>query len=371
VSGAARLTVDLGARSYEIVVGPGLLERAGEELRQVLRRREVILVTDEQVAATPHLATLEASLAGAAIASRRIVLPPGEASKSMAELERLLDRILAAGVERSTTLLAVGGGVIGDLAGFAAAILLRGLDYVQIPTTLLAQVDSAVGGKTGINARQGKNLIGAFHQPRLVLSDTDALATLPARQLRAGYAEIVKYGVIDRPELFAWLEQQGSALLAGDALAQQHAIVESCRAKAALVAADERETGARALLNLGHTFGHALEALAGYGEALLHGEAVALGIGLAAALSVRLGFCPAADAERIRRHFAAVGLPTSRATIAVPGLGPEAILAAMARDKKVQGGRLRLVLLRGIGQAFADAEVEPEELLALLRAPEP
>jgi 3-dehydroquinate synthase len=371
VSGAARLTVDLGARSYEIVVGPGLLERAGEELRQVLRRREVILVTDEQVAATPHLATLEASLAGAAIASRRIVLPPGEASKSMAELERLLDRILAAGVERSTTLLAVGGGVIGDLAGFAAAILLRGLDYVQIPTTLLAQVDSAVGGKTGINARQGKNLIGAFHQPRLVLSDTDALATLPARQLRAGYAEIVKYGVIDRPELFAWLEQQGSALLAGDALAQQHAIVESCRAKAALVAADERETDARAVLNLGHTFGHALEALAGYGEALLHGEAVALGMVLAATLSVRLGFCPAADAERIRRHFAGVGLPTSRATIAVPGLGPEAILAAMARDKKVQGGRLRLVLLRGIGQAFAGAEVEPADLLALLRAPEP
>jgi len=370
VSAAARLTVDLGARSYEIVVGPGLLERAGDELNQVLRRPDVVLVTDEQVAATPHLATLEASLAGAAIASRRIVLPPGEASKSMAQLERLLERILAAGVERSSTLLALGGGVIGDLAGFAAAILLRGLDYVQIPTTLLAQVDSAVGGKTGINARQGKNLIGAFHQPRLVLSDTDALATLPARQLRAGYAEIVKYGVIDRPELFAWLEEHGPALLAGDAAAQQHAILESCRAKAALVAADERESGARALLNLGHSFGHALEALAGYGEALLHGEAVALGIVLAATLSARLGLCPAADVERIRSHLAAVGLPTRRAAM-VPGLAPEAILAAMARDKKVQGGRLRFVLLRGIGQAFAGAEVEPAELLALLRAPEP
>jgi 3-dehydroquinate synthase len=370
MTGAARLTVDLGVRSYEIVVGPGLLERAGDELHRVLRRPEVVLVTDEQVAATPHLARLEASLAGAAIASCRIVLPPGEASKSLAELDRLLDRILAAGVERSTTLLALGGGVIGDLAGFAAAIVLRGIDYVQIPTTLLAQVDSAVGGKTGINTRHGKNLIGSFHQPRLVLSDTDALATLPARQLRAGYAELAKYGIIDRPELFAWLEQQGPALLAGDAAAQQHAIVESCRAKAALVAADERETGARALLNLGHTFGHALEALAGYGEALLHGEAVALGIVLAAALSVRLGFCPAADAERIRRHFAAVGLPTTRAAVASQGLAAEAILAAMARDKKVQGGRPRFVLLRGIGQAFAGTEVEPAELLALLRAPE-
>ncbi|MCE3250353.1 MAG: aroB, partial [Geminicoccaceae bacterium] len=217
----------------------------------------------------------------------------------------------------------------------------------------------------------GKNLIGSFHQPRLVLSDTDVLASLPARQLRAGYAEVVKYGVIDRPDFFAWLERHGPALLEGDALAQQHAIVESCRAKAALVAVDERETGARALLNLGHSFGHALEALAGYGEALLHGEAVALGIVLAAALSVRLGFCPAADAERIRRHLAAVGLPTSRAAIAAPGLAPDAIVAAMARDKKVEDGRLRFVLLRGIGQAFAGAEVEPAELLALLRAPEP
>ena len=371
MTGAARLTVDLGARSYEIVVGPGLLERAGAELRGVLRRPEVVLVTDEQVAATPHLATLEASLAGAAIVSRRIVLPSGEVTKSMAELERLLERILAAGVERSTTLLAFGGGVIGDLAGFAAAILLRGIDCVQIPTTLLAQVDSAVGGKTGINARQGKNLIGSFHQPRLVLSDTDVLASLPARQLRAGYAEVVKYGVIDRPDFFAWLERHGPALLEGDAAAQQHAIVESCRAKAALVATDERERGARALLNLGHSFGHALEALAGYDEALLHGEAVALGIVLAATLSVRLGYCPAADAERIRRHLAAMGLPTSRAAIPVPGLAPDAIVAAMARDKKVQDGRLRFVLLRGIGQAFAGAEVETAELLALLRAPEP
>jgi 3-dehydroquinate synthase len=371
VTRAARLAVDLGARSYQIVVGPGVLERAGGELRQVLRRPETIVVTDEHVAATPHLARLEASLAAAGIASRRIVVPAGETSKSMAELERLLDRILAAGVERSTTLVAFGGGVIGDLAGFAAAILLRGLDHVQIPTTLLAQVDSAVGGKTGINSRHGKNLIGSFHQPRLVLSDTEVLASLPARQLRAGYAEVVKYGVIDRAEFFAWLERHGAALLAGDAEAQQHAIVESCRAKAALVAADERETGARALLNLGHTFAHGLEAVAGYGEELLHGEAVALGIVLAARLSVRLGLCPAAEAERIRRHFAAVGLPTARAMIKADGFGAEALLAAMARDKKVADGRPRFVLLRGIGQAFTGSAVEPAELLALLSAAEP
>jgi 3-dehydroquinate synthase len=366
VSGPPRLTVELGARSYEIVVGPGLLPRAGAALEGLLRQPRVILVTDTNLAASAHLASLQGSLAAAAIAQQTIVLPAGEASKSFGELERLLDRILAAGIERGTTILALGGGVIGDLAGFAAAILLRGLDYVQIPTSLLAQVDSAVGGKTGINARQGKNLIGAFHQPRLVLADTDVLASLPPRQLRAGYAEVVKYGVIDRPEFFAWLEEHGAALLAGDGLLQQHAILESCRAKAALVASDERERGARALLNLGHTFGHAFEALTGYGDSLLHGEAVALGIVLAAELSVRLGLCPAADAARIRRHLAAVGLPVSPAAIRADGLTPERLVAAMAHDKKVEGGRPRFVLLRGIGQAFSGSEVAPAELLALL-----
>jgi 3-dehydroquinate synthase len=366
-----RLSVDLGARSYEIVIGAGLLRRAGEELRAVLRQPRTIVVTDEHLAASGHLATLEASLAAAGIDSRTIVMPAGEGSKSLAALGDLLQRILTQGVERGSTLIAFGGGVVGDLAGFAAAILLRGIDYVQIPTSLLAQVDSAVGGKTGINAPQGKNLIGSFHQPRLVLSDTEVLASLPPRQLRAGYAEVVKYGVIDRPEFFAWLEKHGRAVLAGDAAAQRHAIVESCRAKAALVANDEREGGARALLNLGHTFGHALEALSGYGERLLHGEAVALGIVLAAALSVRLGLCPAADAERIRRHLDAVGLPTARAMVGVEGFVPEALIAAMASDKKVVGARPRFVLLRGIGQAIAGAVVEPAELLALLRASAP
>jgi 3-dehydroquinate synthase len=371
MTASERLTVELGPRSYEIVIGAGLLHRAGAELRPVLREPRAVVVTDRHLAATPHLATLEASLQAAAIECRTLVVPAGESSKSMAELERLLDQLLAAGIERGTTLIALGGGVVGDLAGFAAAILLRGLDYVQIPTSLLAQVDSAVGGKTGINTRQGKNLIGSFHQPRLVLSDTAVLASLPPRQLRAGYAEVVKYGVIDRPEFFAWLERHGAALLAGDAALQQHAIVESCRAKAALVASDERERGARALLNLGHTFGHALEALAGYDESLLHGEAVALGIVLAATLSVRLGLCPAADAARIRAHFAAVGLPTARAAAGAGGFAAEALIAAMAHDKKAVDARPRFVLLRGIGRAFAGATVEPAELLALLRACDP
>jgi 3-dehydroquinate synthase len=368
VSPAQRLSVDLGARSYQIVIGAGLLRQAGEELRAVLRQPRTILVTDQHLAATGHLAMLEASLQAAGIAWRTIVVPAGEGSKSLAGLGQLLDQILAQGIERGSTLIAFGGGVVGDLAGFAAAILLRGIDYVQIPTSLLAQVDSAVGGKTGINAPQGKNLIGSFHQPRLVLSDTDVLASLPPRQLRAGYAEVVKYGVIDRPPFFAWLERHGGALLAGDAALQQHAIVESCRAKAALVARDEREGGARALLNLGHTFGHALEALSGYGERLLHGEAVALGIVLAATLSVRLGLCPAADAERIRGHFESVGLPTARAMVGADGFPAEALVDAMASDKKVVDERPRFVLLRGIGQAFAGTAVERGELLALLRA---
>jgi 3-dehydroquinate synthase len=371
VTAAARLRVDLDERSYEIVVGSGLLERAGAELGQILRRPDVIIVTDQNLARSGHLQTLAAGLAAARIGRRHIILPAGETTKSMAQLEQLLDQILAMGIERSTTIVAFGGGVIGDLAGFAAAILLRGLDYVQVPTSLLAQVDSAVGGKTGINSRHGKNLIGSFHQPRLVLSDTDVLASLPARELRAGYAEVVKYALIDRPEFFAWLEEHGPALLAGDRAARQYAILESCRAKAELVAADEREIGARALLNLGHTFAHAVEALTGYGEKLLHGEAVALGIVLAFALSVRLGLCPAADAERVCRHFAAVGLPTARSMIGAEGLSADALLAAMGRDKKVTGGRPHFVLLRGIGRAFTGAEVEPAELRALLSAARP
>jgi 3-dehydroquinate synthase len=365
VSEAARVRVDLGDRGYDIVVGRGLLARAGRELA-ALGGRDLVVVTDDNLAATEHLGRFEASLDAAALAHRRIVLPAGEASKSMAQLERLLDRLLEAGVERSTTIVAFGGGVIGDLAGFCAAILLRGVPYVQVPTSLLAQVDSAVGGKTGVNARHGKNLIGAFHQPKLVLADTDVLATLAPRELRAGYAEVVKYGLIDQPEFFAWLERHGAGLLAGDAAAQQHAIVTSCVAKAAIVAADERETDRRALLNLGHTFAHAYEALAGYGDSLLHGEAVALGMVQAFALSVRLGLCPTADLTRVRAHLAAVGLPTDPLAIHQGGFDAAAMMAAMGRDKKVAAGRIRFVLVRGIGAAFISDQVPAEVLRDLL-----
>jgi 3-dehydroquinate synthase len=368
VSQDQRIAIELGARSYEVVVGSGVLARAGGEMAPVLRRPDAVVVTDSNLAATPHLATLERSLQAAGIAHRSIVLPPGEATKSIAQLDELLDRLLDLGIDRATTIVALGGGVLGDLAGFAAAIALRGLDCVQVPTTLLAQVDSAIGGKTGINTRHGKNLIGAFHQPRLVLADVAALGTLSPRELRAGYAEVVKYGLIDRPDFFAWLEAHGAEVLAGDPAAQQHAVVESCRAKAAVVAADEREAGVRALLNLGHTFAHALEAECGYGEELLHGEAVALGLVLAFDLSVRLGLCPAADAERVRAHLGAVGLPTTLGAIRSEGFAADALLGPMARDKKAEGGRPRFVLTRGIGQAFAGVEVDPAQLDALLEA---
>ena len=357
---AQRLTVDLGTRSYDIVVGSGLLGRAGREIAPVLRRPDAIVITDSNVAGGPHLITLERSLEAAGIAHRSIVLSPGEATKSMAQLGELLDRLFDRDIDRATTIVALGGGVIGDLAGFAAAIALRGIDYVQVPTTLLAQVDSAIGGKTGINTRHGKNLVGAFHQPRLVVADVAVLGTLPPRELRAGYAEVVKYGLIDRPGFFDWLEARGREVLDGVAAAQQHAVVESCRAKAAVVAADEREGGARALLNLGHTFAHALETACGYGDELLHGEAVALGLVLAFDLSVRLGFCPAADAARVRTHLGAVGLPTTLGAIRSAGFAVDALLGPMARDKKAKAGRPRFVLTRGIGRAFAGVEVDAD-----------
>jgi 3-dehydroquinate synthase len=258
--------------------------------------------------------------------------------------------------------VALGGGVIGDLTGFAAAILLRGLDFVQVPTTLLAQVDSSVGGKTGIDSPQGKNLIGSFHQPRLVLADTEALSTLPRRELLAGYAEIVKYGLIDDPEFFHWLETHGHKVIDGDPEARLHAIYKSCQAKARIVAADERESGQRALLNLGHTFGHALEAETGFSEALLHGEAVAIGMVMAFELSVRLGLCPAEDAERLRRHLAAVGLPTDPGHIEGRVFSPAALIEHMTRDKKVRDGRMTFVLARGIGQAFLTRDVAASDL---------
>ena len=362
------LRVDLADRSYDILVGDNLLSQAGQHIAPILRHKRAFIVTDETIAGL-HLATLERALEDAGIAFEAIVLPPGEKTKNFSHLESLCERLLEMKVERSSTLIALGGGVIGDLTGFAAAILLRGIEFVQIPTTLLAQVDSSVGGKTGINANRGKNLIGSFHQPRLVLADTGTLSTLPRRQLLAGYAEIAKYGLIGDLEFFAWLEGHGSALIDGDPVARRHAVKTSCAAKAAIVADDERETGTRALLNLGHTFAHALEAETGYGGDLLHGEAVAIGMVMAFELSARLKLCPWEDAARVRRHLAAIGLPTG---LDADGGGqpwsPANLVNHMSRDKKVSGGRITFVLARGIGQAYLCDSVETAEVEALLTA---
>ena len=362
-----RVRVELGARGYDIVVGTGVLADAGDELKALGVKRAVV-VTDETVAGL-YLPALARSLALAGIRNDRIVVPPGEASKSFAGLEKLIEDMLALGIERSTVVVALGGGVVGDLAGFAAAIALRGLDYVQIPTTLLAQIDSSVGGKTAIDSRHGKNLVGAFHQPRLVLADTAMLDTLPPRELVAGYAEVVKYGLIDDAPFFAWLEKHGLALIAGDAAARREAIVACCRAKARVVALDERESGPRALLNLGHTFGHALEAELDFRpDLLLHGEAVALGMLMAFDLSVRLGLAPGADAERVRRHFDMIGLPTGLkgARLGDRRFDVEGLLGRMGRDKKVREGRMTFILVRGIGKAFLSQDVDAAALRDLL-----
>jgi 3-dehydroquinate synthase len=362
-----RLRVALGARTYDIVVGPGLIEQAGSEILPLMRRRQAVIVTDETVA--PHyLAPLRDSLAAAAIAHHTVLLPPGEETKDLGHFGRLAEEILACGIERGTMLVALGGGVVGDVTGFAAATLLRGIDFVQIPTTLLAQVDSSVGGKTGINTRLGKNLIGAFYQPRLVLADTATLATLPRRELLAGYAETVKYGLIRDPEFFAWCERQGNALCALEPGPLRHAVVTSCAMKAAIVAVDEREEGDRALLNFGHTFGHALEAETGFSSRLLHGEAVALGMMLAFDFAARLGLAPTAEGDRVRRHFAATGLPTGLAAVGLSGIPAERLLAHMGRDKKVRDGRIALILPRRIGDAFIMKDAPVDELRDFLSA---
>jgi shikimate kinase/3-dehydroquinate synthase len=323
----------------------------------ILPQKRVAIISDATVAGL-HLATLQASLDEVGIAHQVITVPPGEASKSFESFGRVVAKLLDLKVDRHTTVVALGGGVIGDLAGFAAAATLRGLPFVQIPTSLLAQVDSSVGGKTGINAPQGKNLIGAFHQPKLVLADTSILGTLPVREWRAGYAEIVKAGLIADADFYAWCEAQGAAMLAGDAALVAQAVERAVAFKAAVVADDEREEkkdGGRALLNLGHTFAHALEAETGYGAGLLHGEAVAVGIVLATELSAHLGLCPQEDPGRIAAHFASVGLP-----IRIAELPVEHLLAHMKQDKKMKAGKLTFILTHGIGQAFTCADV-PED----------
>lgn len=365
-AGTARVRVDLPGRAYDILVGPGLLAQAAEHLRPVLRRPRVAIVTDETVARV-HLPGLLAALAEAGIAASHLALPPGEATKGWAQFSRTVEWLLEQRVERGDLVLAFGGGVIGDLAGFAAAVVRRGVRFVQLPTTLLAQVDSSVGGKTGINTAQGKNLVGAFHQPVLVLADTALLDTLPPRDLLAGYGEVVKYGLLGDAAFFAWLEANGPRLAAGDAAARVHAVRRSCEMKAAIVMRDETEQGDRALLNLGHTFCHALEAATGYGDRLLHGEGVAIGCALAFELSARLGLCAQEDPSRVRAHLRAMGMKTDIADIPGDLPGAEALLGLMGQDKKVVEGRLRFILARGIGQAFVTADVPNEAVLDLLR----
>lgn len=358
--------VDLGERSYDIHIAPDLLGHAGEILRPLLKQKRVFIVTDENLAVR-HLKTLQASLDTAAIAHTTEVLSPGEGTKDFAHLERLLDTMQQAGCERSTTILALGGGVIGDLAGFAASILLRGVPFIQIPTTLLAQVDSSVGGKTAIDTRWGKNLVGSFYQPRLVLADIDLLTTLPEREVKAGYAEIVKYGLIDDPDFFVWLERNGPALLAGDREARRYAVSRSCENKARIVGEDERESGKRALLNLGHTFAHALETEAGYGDLLLHGEAVSIGMVLAFMLSVRLGLCPQSDLDRLRRHLTATQMPILPPSMNGRPWDADKLVAHMGSDKKVQDGKIGFIVARGIGQAFQSRDIAASEAAAVLR----
>ena len=363
------VNVALADRSYDIVIGRGLVASLGARIRALRPGAKVAIVSDDNVAAL-HIAATEASLASAGIESSRIVVAAGEASKSYATFEKVCEALIAARIERDDLVVALGGGVIGDLAGYASASVRRGLDFVQVPTSLLAQVDSSVGGKTGINSKQGKNLIGAFHQPILVIADTAVLDTLPAREFRAGYAEVAKYGLLGDAAFFSWLEANWQDVFAGGAgsgsSCREHAIAVSCRAKAGVVARDERESGERALLNLGHTFGHALEAGAGYSDRLLHGEGVALGMALAFEFSARKGLLPAAEAERAVRHLAAAGLPTHLKD--VPGGVPDAdrLMDLISQDKKVKRGRLTFILVRGIGEAFVAPDIDPAEVRGFL-----
>jgi len=350
------VTVTLGERSYDILIGSGLVDGAGAHIAQRFPGVRVAIVTDTNVAAL-HLKRLEKSLGNAGVAATTITVAAGEKSKSFATMEEVVNQLLAARLERGDLVIAFGGGVIGDLAGFSAAITRRGMGFIQMPTSLLAQVDSSVGGKTGINSQYGKNLVGAFYQPALVLADTEVLDTLPRREFCAGYAEMVKYGLIDQPDFFEWLEGNWEEVFAGGA-ARGAAIARSCRSKARVVARDEREAGERALLNLGHTFGHALEAATAYDSArLVHGEGVAIGMVLAYEFSHRLGLCGDNSAARLVAHLQAVGLPTQLGQIP-GGVGDvDGLMRHIAQDKKVNRGALTFILVRGLGEAFIARDI--------------
>jgi 3-dehydroquinate synthase len=356
--------ITLAGHSYPVVIGPALLENAAYWISPLLPRQHSVIITDETVAAL-HLPKLQQNLESNGIKLDVLVLPTGEKTKNWQTLERILAFLVDAKIERTDAIVALGGGVIGDITGFAASILRRGCNFIQLPTTLLAQVDSSVGGKTAINMPQGKNLVGAFHQPVLVLADTDVLATLPRRELLAGYAEVVKYGLINDAAFFDWCDTHAEALVAGDTSARAHAIETSVRAKGFIVAQDPHETnGTRALLNLGHTFGHALEAETGYSNALLHGEGVAAGIVLAFQFSTARGICSAADAARVTAHFNRLAMKTSIAAITTAS-GAK-LVAHMLQDKKRQQGTLPFLLARGIGQTYLDASVNLADVAAFL-----
>lgn len=351
------LRVELGARAYDIQIGEGLLAQAGALMAGLDVSGKVAVITDENVAAL-HLGTLEAGLAASGIKMVSLSLPAGEATKSWPHFSRAVDWLLAQKVERGDVVIALGGGVIGDLVGFAAAVLRRGVRYVQIPTSLLAQVDSSVGGKTAINSEHGKNLIGAFHQPALVLADITALGTLAPRDFLAGYGEVMKYGLLGDEAFFGWLEDNAPAMAAGDVSKRIHAVKRSCEMKAAIVARDETEQGERALLNLGHTFCHALEAATGYSDRLLHGEGVAVGCALAFEVSARMGLCSQEDPSRVRAHLAQMGLKTDLRDIEGDLPGPERLVELMGQDKKVVRGTLNFIMARGIGEAFVTSDVD-------------
>lgn len=359
--------VELGENAYDIVIGSDVLSDAGGHIAPLLRRPKLVIVSDANLADS-HLPVLQSSLDAAHIAHDSYIVPAGEASKSWEQLAALTDWLLAQEIERKDCIVALGGGVVGDLTGFAAAILRRGTRFIQIPTSLLAQVDSSIGGKTAINSARGKNLIGAFHQPDLVLADMSVLKTLPPREIGAGYAEIVKYGALGNRAFFDWLEENGSRVIALEADAVAYAVAESCRAKAAIVARDEREAGERALLNLGHTFGHAFEALTGYGDALLHGEAVAYGMVLAFAFSAQRGLCPAEDAARLTDHLAACGLPTKMSAVGNGVFAADKLIDAMRQDKKVEAGKMRFILARALGDSFIADDVGEADLMPFLLA---
>jgi 3-dehydroquinate synthase len=357
------VNVALGARGYDIVIGRGVLASLGQRIAALRPGARVAIVSDETVAR--HCLSATQAALGAIGAAAPVIVPPGEASKSFPVFQRVCEALIEARIERGDLVVALGGGVVGDLAGFAAAVVRRGLDYVQVPTTLLAQVDSSVGGKTAIDSHQGKNLVGAFHQPVLVVADTALLDTLPAREFRAGYAEVAKYGLIGDAAFFAWLETNWREIFAGGP-AREHAVAVSCRAKAQTVARDERETGERALLNLGHTFGHAFEAAAGFSDRLLHGEAISLGMVCAFDFSARRGLAPTADAERARHHLAAAGLPTHLSEVAGGLPNADRLMDLISQDKKVKRGKLTFILARGIGGAFIAPDVEPVEVRSFL-----